>query len=113
MNRYADDLAKELEHELINILLADHDKGYYEFTLGELRTPLFIKLGRHIADDTTFYEQSHAIHTPTQLGPYWTSNPTSGTPPLALSRAIRGLTDYYEEAVGKGHEPSEDWLVAG
>ena len=107
------EMDRVLDDPLIHIINKDHDTGYYEFTIGELETPLFLKSGRYLTSEHTFWEQSHAIHTPTQAGPYWTSNPSSGSPALALSRAIDGLLSYYKEAESQGHRPSEDWLVEG
>lgn len=59
----------------------------------------------------TRFHRSHAIHTPSQLGPYWPSRDYDDDPAYAMSRAIDSIIDYYHQAVQEGHEPESNWLV--
>ena len=102
-----------LNDPLIKVLSRDDDIGDYEIRVGQLKTIVRIQLRRFLTSDVTEFQVSHAIHTPTQIGPYWTSVPFEDDPPYALRRAIRGLTQYYEEAVREGHKPHEGWLTQG
>ncbi|QZD96229.1 hypothetical protein [Qipengyuania gelatinilytica] len=97
----------------IRVDLKDHDSGYYIFKLPELETQIEIELGRYLTSQRTKFKTSHAIHTPSQFGPYWTSRPDDDTPDYALRRAIDGIVSYYEGAIEEGHQPSESWLVEG
>jgi len=64
-----------------------------------------------MTNDSIEFSASHAIKTPTQIGPYRTSNRFADSPGYALHKAISGLTNYYREAVNAGYEPAESWLV--
>ena len=78
--------------------------------LGSLRTPITIDI--HPFGDYWEFKVSHAIHTPVQIAPYWTSRPFDDSPSAALRRAVAGLESYYLQAKRLGYEPSEGWLVA-
>jgi len=83
--------------------------------VGALQTPVRIELKKK-RDGSVWWDQSHAMHTPTQIGPYWTSRPMDIGPdayPYALHRAISSLTEYYRDALRAGYVPQEDWLVGG
>lgn len=100
-----------LKDDLVSVVNRDDDMGSFKIQIGALETVVTIELGRFMTSDETKFFVSHAIKTPVQAGPYRTSRPFADYPPYALHMAIRGLTDYYRQAVDKGHEPSEDWLV--
>lgn len=108
MLRTLDDALKD---DLITVLSRDDSLGIYEIRIGDLETVVTIELGRFLDSERTKYRTSHAIKTPSQAGPYWTSIPYGDDPSHALHRAIRGLTDYYRDGVKDGHRPREDWLV--
>lgn len=76
-----------LENELITVVERNDGMGNYTIRLGELETMISIDLGRTPDGRFVKFSVSHAIHTPTQLGPY------------------------YREAVSKSHKPNESWLV--
>lgn len=89
-----------------------HDEmGSFAVKIGKLQTLVFIELGRFQTSETTKFEVSHAIHTPTQADPYRTSTPFADDWAYALHRAVDGLISYYKEAVAAGHVPNENWLV--
>lgn len=97
-----------------DIEVVDHTENVWTVRVGALRTPVRISLQKR-KDGTVWWDQSHAMHTPTQIGPYWTSRPFDIGPdayPYALHRAVSGLADYYREAIKAGHQPEEKWLVA-
>lgn len=63
-------------------------------------------------DDQRYcFEQSHFIQTPIQESADQIGHERHARPEGALSRAVESVTTYYEDAVGKGHEPSANWFV--
>jgi hypothetical protein len=101
---------KALDDDLVEIVDRNDARGIYIFRLKPLKTKIKITLRRSRGRETA-YTQSHAIQTPEQAGPYWTSKPSDDSPGNALRKAISGFTMYYRQAIEKGHTPSEDWLV--
>ncbi|MGJ4888840.1 hypothetical protein ACQR1Y_11630 [Bradyrhizobium sp. HKCCYLRH3099] len=99
-----------LNDDLVQVELRDDRKGIYVLRFGSLQTKVKITLRRGRGKETA-YTQSHAIETPIQAGPYWTSLPSGNSPGDALHKAISGFTMYYTKAVEGGHSPSEDWLA--
>jgi hypothetical protein len=57
------------------------------------------------------YNISHAMHTPGQAGPYYSSAPFADSEEGALHKAISDLMHFYPSGVRAGHEPNESWLV--
>lgn len=104
-------LDQALNHEHVNVLRRDDESGIYIINLGVLGEPITIKLTPDRDGIHTAFDLSHAIHTPVQATPYRTSRPFDDDHAYALSRAISGLTMYYDMAIEAGHQPSEEWLV--
>jgi len=103
-----------LNDELVHVISRDDARGVFILRIGTLQTAVKITLRRTRGKPgATAYTQSHAIKTPEQAGPYWTSRPSNDSPGAALHQAIEGLVSYYRQAVKKGHTPDEDWLVLG
>lgn len=102
---------KALEDDLITVLDRNDDIGSYSIRVGSLQTMVHIDLGRLLTSNHVKFQVSHAIHTPTQAGPYRSSRFIEDDAAYALHRAIDGLTSYYRDAVKAGHEPQESWLV--
>jgi hypothetical protein len=100
-----------LNDDLVTVVTRRDAMGIFEVRVGELETLITIDLGRFMDSDKTKFRVSHAIKTPLQAGPYRTSIPFADYPAYALHRAITGLTDYYRDAVKKGYEPRQQWLV--
>ena len=100
-----------LESEFVTVIERNDDAGLYCVRIGTLATAVTIELRPAESGEMTEFVVSHAIHTPTQAGPYRTSLPFGDYPAYALHKAISGLTSYYRDAVRQGHQPSEDWLV--
>lgn len=80
------------------------------FRLAGIDTVVQIDL-EDMGNGYTRFHRSHAIHTPTQIGPYWPSRDFDDDPAYAMHRAIDSVMDYYREAVREGHEPESSWLV--
>ncbi len=100
-----------LDDELVTVVERNDEMGEFVVRIGNLETPVSIELGRFMTSERTKFRLSHVIKTPMPAGPYRTSLPFGDDPGYALHRAIDGRTSYYRQAVEKGHEPSEDWLV--
>jgi hypothetical protein len=100
-----------LEDDLVTVVERDDDEGEFILRIGDLNTIVTISLRRFMNDDRTRFIVSHAIHTPSQAGPYKTSVQVADDPAYALHRAVSGLTDYFREAIKAGHKPAETWLV--
>lgn len=92
------DVAKELVKE-------------YQFTLKDISTPITIRLYRVFGAEGIHFTQSHFIHTPVQAGKYATSRPWNDDLGAALHQVVSGITQYYNQAVKKGHAPDEAWLI--
>ena len=84
----------------------------YSFRVGELSTPIRIRISRRIAQRDFVFEQSHFIKTPAQYTAYAASQPFAGDQAKATSDAVRSITSFYESAMKRGHHPSESWFVA-
>lgn len=102
---------KALEDESITVISRDDIRGDYELRIGDLDTPVHIKLRRHVGSDETDFEVSHAIKTTGMPGPYRTSIRRGDYPAYALHRAIMGITDHFRTAIKEGHRPQESWLI--
>ena len=112
MAKLADRLKRVLDDDdLVTVVNFNVSHGVFEFTVGELDLIVTVELGRFLdSNDTKFY-RSHAIKTPTQLGPYLPSRTFEDTPEAALCTAVSSITDYFRRAVDAGHVPAEEWLV--
>ena len=102
-----------LANPLIEVTDRHDEIGSFGIKIRGLETHVSIELGRYRSEETTKYRLSHAIHTPMQAGPYWTSNPTDANWEWALHRAIDNLLSFYKKAVDEGYTPAEKWLVEG
>lgn len=81
----------------------------YKFSVKDIAIEITIRIYKSTTGNFDF-TQSHYIKTPTQIDEYIT-NPSHDTEERSLSRAVRTITQYYNEAVQANHEPSEDWLI--
>lgn len=101
-----------LEDENITIVSRIDEMGIYEFKVGELDPTITVEISRYPSTEMFRYSISHAIHTPTQAGPYRSSR-TYGYDSAAytLHMAISSITQYYNDAVSHQHSPSDSWLV--
>jgi hypothetical protein len=104
-------LVYQFEYEEMPVENLDNDGNLYSFRLSGIATEIRIWLYKREQNGAVWFAQSHWIKTPKQIGPYRTSRPFNDNEPRALRQAIRGLIQFYEEAVSAGHEPDESWLI--
>ena len=84
----------------------------HQFFVGELPQRVTVRLYQSLDRDWIEFEQSHFINTPLQIDAYRTSTPFGDDEDDALHLAVRFcLVQWYEQAVGEGHQPDESWLV--
>jgi hypothetical protein len=105
-------LESALDDDSITIIERNDSWGLYRFQVGMLKTIVSVKLCRSPVSDETRYELSHAIHTPTQIGPYHQSRLFWDYPAYALHEAITSITMHYNIATKNGYASEEGWLVA-
>ncbi|TPK70774.1 hypothetical protein FJ527_28275 [Mesorhizobium sp. B2-4-18] len=104
-------LDNALEDGSISIVERNDAWGVYKFRVGSLSPVVTVILCRSPVSDETRYERSHNIKTPVQLGPYHQSRLFWDDPAYALHQAVDSITSYYKEAVAKGHDQQDAWLV--
>lgn len=100
---------KILDHSLITTFVRDDDERYFVVFLGQLETPLEIRLTDN--DLSRSFVTSHAIMTPILEQPYDPSGATAISAVEALRVAIDAFTVSYRQAVNAGHTPNEEWLI--
>jgi hypothetical protein len=81
------------------------------FYLGYLTLKIRIRLFRYPGDKEIYFDQSHFIQTPEQARVHIPELKSDNNEAYALSHAVDGLTHSYQDAVAKGHEPADDWLI--
>jgi hypothetical protein len=64
-----------LDDDLVTVEERQDERGSFAIRVGQLETIVFIELGRFRSSQKTKFIVSHAIHTPSQAGPYRTSVP--------------------------------------
>lgn len=85
--------------------------GEYKFYVGGLSKEITIRLYRNLDGTQVSFEQSHYIKTPLLPIHYTASISSADNEGVALHRAITSITSYYDEAIKKGNQPNDDWLV--
>ena len=81
------------------------------FYLGELPTPIRMRLFRRKADGKLLVEQSHFLKSSIQYLPYAIQELQSTDESVALQELEGVITNLYGEAVRRGYEPKDSWLV--
>ena len=87
--------------------------GEYRFRIGDLMTPITIRLWRGVGKETTvWYSPSHHLQIP-KHPPFTgtTSIDCGDSEASALRRAVSLYMEAYNGAVGDGCLPVEEWLV--
>jgi hypothetical protein len=87
----------------------------HEIQVGNLSTPICLRIYRRKADGMLLIEQSHFIKTGIQYLPYalnefQTSDETLDED-MVVSNLEKTILGFYDQAVRRGHIPSESWLV--
>ena len=104
--------AEVLGGDLVTPVSSDMASRIFRIRIGTLSTEITIRIGKRRGSSGRYeYKASHAIRTPEQMGPYFSSIPYGDTPQEALAKAIDDLTIFYSVGVRAGHEPAESWLV--
>jgi hypothetical protein len=100
-----------LADPLVTVVRKDKKRSIFKIKIGELGTVVTIKM--YFDEDNRLWrlEQSHAIHTPKQAGPYRSSVRSDSDRAWLLLKAVGALTSYYRKAKKVGHKPRETWLV--
>ena len=99
------------EDDLVHWNRCDDATGFYEFTVGELKTPIALQVGWQPDRKHAFLTLSHVIKTPAQFGPYFPQTHSYNELQYAIAQGVTAITVYYRDAVRKGHQPSEEWLL--
>lgn len=86
--------------------------GEYYFRLeGIPEIKIKIKLYKYFDRDDICFSLSHFIHTPEQVTVYIPSSIFAETEEIAFERALKSITNYYNDAIKKGNTPEKEWLV--
>ena len=54
---------------------------------------------------------SHHVHTPEQMSPYFPSRTSFPSEREAIDQAIASTTSFMKDAINKGHDPEDEWLI--
>jgi hypothetical protein len=100
-----------LANPLIAVMERDEQSGHFRIRLGALKTEIDVRMSWRPELGKYVFTQSHAIKTPKQDAPYWTSRPYNDSVALALDQVISGLCQHYKWGVLDGCAPEEAWLV--
>ena len=86
--------------------------GEYSFYLPDIADiSIKIKLYRYLDRNDICFDTNYFIQTPTQIGPYITSNNFASTEEIALESGIKTITSYYQNALAEGHKPEKSWFI--
>jgi hypothetical protein len=83
----------------------------HELHIGELSTPVRIRIWRRKADGALIVEQSHSLKTGIQYLPHTANQPFTCSESEVLDKLLATMMGFYDQAVRKGYTPSEDWLM--
>ena len=64
-----------------------------------------------VIDEQFHFSVSHHAKTPDQIGPYYPSRTSAPTEAGAIQAALDSTTSFIENAISKGQEPEDSWLV--
>lgn len=95
-----------------NIIELKQVLGEYSFVLSGIpEIEIKIQLYQYLNRKDICFKTNYFIQTPTQIGPYITSNNFAPTEEIALEQAIKTITNYYNNAIDEGYMPKINWLV--
>ena len=57
------------------------------------------------------FDVSHHVHTPEQMSPYYPSRTAFSSEREAIDQAISSTTNFLKDAINKGHDPENEWLI--
>lgn len=81
--------------------------------IGEYQPLIKIKIHKSSCIDGNPYHfaVSHHVHTPEQMSPYFPSRTSFSSEREAIDQAISSTTNYLKDAINKGHNPEDEWLI--
>lgn len=81
--------------------------------IGEYQPLIKIKIYKSSFIDGNPYhsEISHHVHTPEQMSPYFPSRTSFSSEKEAIDKAISSTTRCLKDAIDKGHNPEDEWLI--
>ena len=82
----------------------------YLFNMKGLKTKIRLILTVNPGGGYNYY-MSHSICTQTQRGNHLEDEPWGEDIESAIRLAIRSLTFHFEEAIERGYEPIEEWMI--
>lgn len=85
-------------------------RGEHEIRVGDLSTPIRVRVFRRKSDGTFVVQQSHFVRTSIQYLPF-AINQTFTCEQEILPRVEGPIKHWYDQAVRRGYKPSESWLV--
>lgn len=83
----------------------------YAFCLGDIPTPIRVRLYRQLEEGRVSCEQSHYIQTPLQDEPIFESADDHPSVEACLKTITDDMAEQYRQAEQAGHRPSESWLL--
>ncbi len=57
------------------------------------------------------FDVSHHVHTPEQMSPYYPSRTSFSSEREAIDQAVSSTTSFLKDAINKGHDPENEWLI--
>ena len=81
--------------------------------IGEYQPQIKIKIYKSSVVDGNSYhfDVSHHVHTPEQMSPYFPSHTSFSSEREAIDQAISSTTSFLKDAINKGHDPENEWLI--
>ena len=110
-----EDIIKQLDdHDEIleSYVLLREIKMY--LNIGEYQPQIYIKIYKSsIVEGSPYhFDVSHHVHTPEQMSPYFPSLTSFSSEREAVDQAISSTTSFLKDAINKGHDPEDEWLIA-
>ena len=87
-----------------------HVRGV-SFRLGDLSPKIRVRLFRWPGDKEIYFEQSHFLRVPGQREAHTPGLKSDSNEAYALTHAVEALAHAYDDAVERGHQPSDEWLI--
>jgi hypothetical protein len=82
-----------------------------ELRVGDLATPILLRISRRKADGALLITQSHFVKTAIQYLPYSANQPYFCPRQEAVDRILSIMKNFYDQAIRRGYKPTEGWLV--
>jgi hypothetical protein len=83
----------------------------HELRIGALTTPIRVRIFRRQSDGALLAEQSQFLKTSIQYLPHTINQPFFCAENQVLDELTATMTNFYNQAIGRGYKPTENWLV--